>query len=337
MNQHLFLGLDGGQTSTACVILNDVGDVLGTGYSGSVVNLMHPENAQAHMNQALETAILQSIDRAGIPLNAISSAYLSLTGGLGLAEQSLKTLLPRAETLVEPDIINALYCGRFGKPGVALICGTGAIAYLQAHGQRGITGGWGYLFGDEGSGQWIAFELLRACAKMSDGVLPSTPLLAQVLELFKVSSLRDVVGGIYNGTLAREALAPLTPLGTQAATDGDPIALEIFERAARALQDLLLAVTKESTLEHEDRVVIASGGTIKPGGLLWRLLSEKLGQTLAQYQLVAPILPPVLAAGLRAMEFAGHQITLGLIARLKAQAKEHGNKHFQEVPSCHLP
>ena len=46
--------------------------------------------------------------------------------------------------------------------GIALIAGTGAVAYARTSDGRDVQrGGWGWMLGDEGSGVWIAREAAR--------------------------------------------------------------------------------------------------------------------------------------------------------------------------------
>ncbi len=54
--------------------------------------------------------------------------------------------------------------------GIALIAGTGAVAYARAaDGREARRGGWGWMLGDEGSGVWIAREAARLVLTRVDG------------------------------------------------------------------------------------------------------------------------------------------------------------------------
>lgn len=50
------------------------------------------------------------------------------------------------------------------------------MAYGEHAGRRARTGGWGQVFGDEGSAHWIAVRGLAAFSKMSDGRAARGPL-----------------------------------------------------------------------------------------------------------------------------------------------------------------
>ena len=67
-------------------------------------------------------------------------------------------------------------------PKLAMVCGTGSIVYGRTTtGELIRAGGWGYLFGDEGSGYAIGVAALRAVMQAYDGRGPSTLLTGLVL------------------------------------------------------------------------------------------------------------------------------------------------------------
>jgi len=65
-----------------------------------------------------------------------------------------------------------------GKPGAALVAGTGVVALsIAADGTLRTADGWGPWLGDEGGGAWIGAAGLRAALRAHDGRGPSTALL----------------------------------------------------------------------------------------------------------------------------------------------------------------
>ena len=68
--------------------------------------------------------------------------------------------------------------------GIALIAGTGAVAYARGtDGREAQRGGWGWMLGDEGSGVWITREaarlvMLRTEKEVDRGVLGGALLAA---------------------------------------------------------------------------------------------------------------------------------------------------------------
>ena len=74
---------------------------------------------------------------------------------------------------------NDMVCGwagsLAGEDGINVISGTGSMTYGERQGVGHRVGGWGELFGDEGSAYWIAAQGLNAFTRMSDGRLPHGP------------------------------------------------------------------------------------------------------------------------------------------------------------------
>src|SRR5437879_13624105 len=84
-----------------------------------------------------------------------------------------------------------------GEDGISVVAGTGSIAYGEYEGRRARAGGWGELFGDEGSAYWIAREGLRLFSRKSDGRTPRGPLHAGMRRHFCLETEADLCGEIY--------------------------------------------------------------------------------------------------------------------------------------------
>ena len=73
-----------------------------------------------------------------------------------------------------------MVCGWAGalacQDGINIVASTGSIAYGEYRNRRGRAGGWGEMFGDEGSEYWVARQGLIAFARMSDLRSPKGPL-----------------------------------------------------------------------------------------------------------------------------------------------------------------
>ncbi len=65
-----------------------------------------------------------------------------------------------------------------GEDGINIVAGTGSIGYGERRGRSARAGGWGEVFGDEGSAYWIAVQGLNVFTRMSDGRLPKGSLYA---------------------------------------------------------------------------------------------------------------------------------------------------------------
>jgi N-acetylglucosamine kinase-like BadF-type ATPase len=145
--------------------------------------------------------------------------------------------------------------------GVALIAGTGAVAYaVNGVGETAIAGGWGFWFGDEGSAFWLGQAAARAVSQAADGRGPQTQLTELVLNRLGIVEPREVLTALgRDGADVRFALAGLAPLVSQAAESGDDMARRIVADAARALAALVSAAAAKASLGQQCSLALAGG------------------------------------------------------------------------------
>src|SRR5215217_7483453 len=163
------LGVDGGGTKTLALLGDLSGNVLARGLSG-------PSNYNAVGFDAacfaLESAI--SLARKDYP-GEISALAFGLAGAgrkedLERFQHWAVDSFPGTAVRVVSDAEILLMASAPSGPGLALICGTGSIVYGRTvMGDLIRAGGWGYLFGDEGSGYAIGIAALRAVMQAHDG------------------------------------------------------------------------------------------------------------------------------------------------------------------------
>ena len=140
--------------------------------------------------------------------------------------------------------------------GVALVAGTGSVAYGRSRdGRESQRGGWGWMLGDEGGGVWIAREAARlVISRAQDGF----DLGALGAELLVATGARDARGLIANLHDRREPMAwaalARTVFDSQ---EADPGAREIIRRAGVELARLAVEVRGE--LGRDLTVVLAGG------------------------------------------------------------------------------
>src|ERR1044071_335496 len=191
------IGVDGGGTKTLALLADLDGLVIARGVSGpSNYNAVGFETAC----EALENAI--NAARSSQP-GEISALCLGLAGA-GRQEDIEQFQLwavekfPRTAVKVVNDAEILLAAASPSGPALALICGTGSIVYGRTvRGELIRAGGWGYLFGDEGSGYAMGQAALRAVMQAYDRRGPSTLLTDLVLQQRGLSSPPELVRSIY--------------------------------------------------------------------------------------------------------------------------------------------
>lgn len=171
---------------------------------------------------------------------------------------------PKTAVKVVSDAEILLMAGAASGPALALICGTGSIVYGRTvTGELIRAGGWGYLFGDEGSGYAISIAALRAVMQAYDGRGRETLLSELVLERYGLHTPPELVHTIYGAESPRSALATLSDLVEQAAGRGDSVAIAILETSARELVRTIAAVYPK--LGTSAVPLVITGGTILHG------------------------------------------------------------------------
>jgi N-acetylglucosamine kinase-like BadF-type ATPase len=153
-----YLGIDGGGSKTTFLLVDSHDQEIHRDHSG-------PSNWLSVGQAAAARAL-----RDG--LSALPSSPDVICGGFAggarheaqaFYKQTLASVFPDANILVESDAFVS-YVGAIGlQPGVLLIAGTGSIAIgRREDGSMIRVGGWGPHFGDEGSGFWMGREAVRA-------------------------------------------------------------------------------------------------------------------------------------------------------------------------------
>lgn len=305
----MYLGVDGGGTKTAFAIVNDAGELVAE-FTGS--GTYHPEVGLDGVRDVLTTGVPAVLARAGLSAADLRHAFFGLpTFGEDKAADATLRALPGL--LLGPDrysVGNDMVCSWAGAlacaDGVSVIAGTGSIAYGEYAGRHARAGGWGELFGDEGSGFWIAREGLVAFARMADGRAPSGPLREHVRRHYGLADDLDLAG-LISGLSAgeRSSLAALAPLVADAARAGDGAARAVFRRAADELADLVRAVRQQLGVPPGVTVPVSyTGGVFETGGLVLEPFAEALGRA-GGLELKPPRLKPVYGAALYAARAVG--------------------------------
>jgi N-acetylglucosamine kinase-like BadF-type ATPase len=249
----LVLGIDGGGSHTVALLgqlsgdSNGVAQIIGRGVGG-------PSNFQAVgrevMGQSLDQAVSEAFANAGLSRGTVAGACLGLAGAGRPADRD--TVLDWATSrqlahrvCVESDGRLLLAAGTPNDWGLGVIAGTGSFALSRLpDGRTRRAGGWGYLFGDEGSAYALALQSLQAVTRAYDGAGPETAMTELVLARLQITEVRSIVSAVYGRGLDRQAIADLASVATDAASSGDREALRCLETAADSLAGTAAAAAR---------------------------------------------------------------------------------------------
>lgn len=251
------VGVDGGGTKTLAVVVDAQGQERGRGLAASANhNSVGLEQAISNIRRAVE----QAAQAAGCSL-PLRAAWIGLAGidhdrDRAVFAPHLQSLAANVHLTNDAELVLSTLDN---ATGVALIAGTGSIALGRGtHGEVKRAGGWGYIFGDEGSGYDIGCRSLRAAARAFDGRGPATSLLSLILSHWQLQNAGDLIGKVY-ASKDRALVASLSALAFNAAHAGDAVAAEIVQQTARELA-LAALTASDSVYAPSEALSLAMGG-----------------------------------------------------------------------------
>lgn len=204
----LFAGIDGGQSSTVAVIADDAGRILGRGAAGPADEIGANKDS-TRLRDALHGALAQACHSARLPVETNFDAIVAGVSGYNGRVYGRSPELPSAHAVLMHDTPIAHAGALGGGSGVVVIAGTGSVVYgRNDEGWSYTIGGWGFLFGDEGSAFAIARDALALLMRAQDEDDSSYAAAARAAcEYFAVPTLRTLVHAFYKGELTRDRLA----------------------------------------------------------------------------------------------------------------------------------
>lgn len=272
----LYLGVDGGQSSTTALVADDAGSVIGVGRGGPCNHLHGPE-AIEKFNRVIAGCVSEACLQAGLstPTVQFAAACFGFSGGPE-DKQSLVSALVRSDRYqVTHDAEIALTGATAGDPGIIVIAGTGSMAFgRNAAGRHARAGGWGYIYGDEGGAFDIVRQGLRACLRAEEGWGSATSLQSRLLEATGAASANAMLHAFYTPEYPRSKVASFAPLIGDEADAGDEVARQILRDAGRRLAEMVKGVYTQLFPAKEQVPLSPIGGAFS---------SSRLRSALAEY------------------------------------------------------
>jgi N-acetylmuramic acid 6-phosphate etherase len=261
----LIIGVDGGGTKTVAWIAplkeDRSGVVLGRGHAGpGNPRAAGFDAAQANIARAIEAAFAD----AKIAPRAAGAACFGLAGaGRAVEQDSIaawaeeRGLAERVLVTGDAELVLAAACDE--NYGVALICGTGSMAFGRNRaGQTARCGGWGYLLGDEGSAYAIALAGLQMAMRAVDGRGRPTALVDRFQRELGAAEPTQLVERVYSAQMTRERLASLGKVVFEAAKE-DEVARAVIADAARQLAEHVVSLGRRLDLAAGDFPLALAG------------------------------------------------------------------------------
>lgn len=262
----LFLGVDGGGTKTEFVVIDGNGTVVARALTGTTYHL---EVGFEKAVRRLEQGVGDVCRTLGVTPEALAYAFFGLPayGEDRDIDPRLHAACGRVLGHDRFRVGNDMVCGWAGSlacaDGINIVAGTGSIGYGERRGVAARAGGWSELFGDEGSGHWIAIQGLTAFTRQSDGRLPRGPLHQHFRTTLALADDLDLCARVMGPpAMTRGEIAAFAPLVVAAAEEGDADAAAILDRAAAELADLALALRRTLGFAAGEPAALSWSGSI---------------------------------------------------------------------------
>jgi N-acetylglucosamine kinase-like BadF-type ATPase len=321
-NNGMYLGVDGGGTKTAFVLIDQHGNVLAE----------HEEPTCYHIQVGIEgtekvihQGILKTLSKANKEVNDLTFAFFGLPA-FGednkvdkIVDLIPADILPRNIYRCDNDMVNGWAAASGGDDGINIVAGTGSIAYGVRQKESARCGGWGELFSDEGSAYWIGIKCLNTFSKMADGRIPKGPLYDIVKQELSIVNDLDITALVlteWQG--ARNSIAGLSKIVTMAVEQKDIVAREIMRDAGYELARIVNSTKTALKFSDSEPVNISySGGVFRSKAHILDPFTEALYQYSSSYVISAPAYTPVVGAALYACSLSGNCIQNQYLHKLK--------------------
>ncbi|HUQ20093.1 MAG TPA: BadF/BadG/BcrA/BcrD ATPase family protein [Gemmatimonadaceae bacterium] len=295
--KEIVAGVDGGGSKTRLILATDAGEEL--------ANVEGARSAMRPGDAEKSAAVVAELMREALAQASILEVPTILYGGFAgvgreeerrALENELDRLGVAEEVFVGGDAEIALADAFNEGPGIILLAGTGSIAYGRGiDGSLVRTGGWGPVFGDEGSGFWIGKRALGIVAAATDGREPATALTGSILTAAEVESAEALIPWAINA--GNTTIASLAAVVLTTAAAGDSRANALVSLAA---EELIVHVrTLAMRLFGDERAAIPvalSGGLLQKGSLLRKKVEQRLRSAIPGAQVQSSEIVPARGA-----------------------------------------
>jgi N-acetylglucosamine kinase-like BadF-type ATPase len=304
-----YLGVDGGASKTAALVIDENAQQLGRGIAGPSNHLrVGIETATRNIERAVNIALVE----AGMAIRQIEYAYCGIAGADHPAHRqrvidSLRIFFPRGNFIVDNDARIALTGAVGFGSGIVIISGTGSVAFGRNDAdEEARAGGWGPTIGDEGSGYAIGRDGLSAIVRAHDGRGMKTKMTELLCYDYDMCSPEDLPRFVYATTTHADDIARYGKLVIEAAKLQDEVAKEILHRAALDLAECVLAVGRRLNLNSTAFPIAYVGGAFNAEELLLDPMREAVHREAPQATLAPPKNTPVEGAAMMAMRTSLH-------------------------------
>src|SRR6266705_2750181 len=254
------LGVEGGGTKTAWVLVEPVAGIGDPGWEFHVIDQgkLPPSNFRLTTPERLRVILAElpkQIDRAGVFLAGCATEE---------DRRSLKEIClevwPNAKIVTGSDRDSGLAAALDHGDGIVVNAGSGSSVTGRRGDRIERAGGWGHILGDAGGGYFLSIQALRLVLREHDLHHSEMQFTAKILQALSLNNFDELVRWVQ--TADKMEVALLTRVVFEAAAGGDPRITEIIENGAQALCDYTETIA--------DRLHLLAPKVVLMGGLFYR-------------------------------------------------------------------
>jgi N-acetylglucosamine kinase-like BadF-type ATPase len=321
------LAIDGGNSKTDVALVSADGSLLASVRGGGC---NHQGLGRDGMLSVLSALVSAAASAAGLPAGGPVAAHTSAClAGADLPEEAaeLAELLAAkgwsATTSVVNDTFAVLRAGlddsasNHGGPGnhwgIGVVCGAGINCVgVAPDGRTARFLALGHLSGDWGGGGELGPDALWHAVRAEDGRGPETLLRAEVPAHFGLTTVTEVVTGVYLGKIDYSELHGLVPVLFAVARQGDQVARRVLRHQADEICVMATVAARRLGLDHRSpsaggAVPVVLGGSLMTARepLLLEAISTRLAAELPGADIRTVDVPPVTGAALLGLDRVG--------------------------------
>jgi len=296
------LGVEGGGTKTAWVLVETVGGIGDPGWEFRVIDQgkLPPSNFRLTSPERLRAILAElpkQLDRAGVFLAGCATEE---------DRRSLKEIClerwPNAKIATGSDRDSGLAAALDHGDGIVVNAGSGSSVTGRRGDRIERAGGWGHILGDAGGGYFLSIQALRLVLREHDLHHSEMQFTAKILHALSLNNFDELVRWVQ--TADKMEIAMLAPVVFEAATGGDAGMMEIVEEGARVLCEYTEAVASRLRLLAPKVALI--GGLFHRDSIYTHAYRRRLKKNLPDARVTIAERAPELGAAWLATEAPDH-------------------------------
>lgn len=322
----VILAIDGGGSRTRCLAVDRHGRVVGASESGPSNHLQVSRDLVVSSLQEATTGALaeRALSREQVICVSAGMAGVDYDGTGAPEIEEVFREIGFTRSLITGDMVIAHAGALAGRPGILALAGTGScILGIGPTGERVKVGGWGPVYGDEGSAYRIGQTALRCAARAYDGRGPQTGLVDALLRALDQKDFQGTLARVYGGRMEPRQIAALSRVAHDVAEAGDEAARAIFIQAGEELAEAVVAAINKLEMREHAPLVSYQGSVFEGSSLVRERFTEVLKDTIRRVTVSAPQFEPVIGAVLIACESLGWELDQLALNDLATKVKHH--------------